>query len=438
MRRRYRSADPHLRPTAETSVRCATLPRVSDTIVAPAGARPLTALVVSDIHAYSGQVDVAPSYVSTSRAATSALANPLDALYDYVVQNGIKTDLLLCCGDICNAADPEGLVYAWERLHRLASAAEATLVATAGNHDLDSRFNYSEHDPKSALQLLDPRFPFDDETASDRYWSRNFAVIANDRYRVVTLNSSAYHGYIGGDQHKLEHMHGRVSEATARRLEQLLRDTERADVNILMCHHHPIKIGRIDLDDYSEMVKGHLLLQVLADDGPWMIVHGHKHFPFLQYAPGDSESPIIFTAGSLSATIFAEAQGHARNQFYLLEFANSADLAGLGLTLAGSIKAWDWTPSIGWLPAASTGTLAHISGFGMRRSVMAAAQQIKQIVDDESAFVAWDAVLASHPELKYILPSSLSRLLRELEEAYKISAVFTRTGEIHQVGPATQ
>jgi hypothetical protein len=52
--------------------------------------------------------------------------------------------------------DPFG--YAWQRLHDLAEKSGAKLIATVGNHDVDSRYKSNAFDPRGyAPQVLTPQ-----------------------------------------------------------------------------------------------------------------------------------------------------------------------------------------------------------------------------------------------------------------------------------------
>jgi predicted MPP superfamily phosphohydrolase len=131
-------------------------------------------LIISDIHSFSFRPDDVdePSY-----AKANVTPNPFTELLALLSEDPpLQADLLVCAGDICDQADEQGLDYAWGRLNEVASKSGATLVATAGNHDLDSRFLKNSFNPKGALQALRPTFPHESPSASDMYWARNFSA----------------------------------------------------------------------------------------------------------------------------------------------------------------------------------------------------------------------------------------------------------------------
>ena len=192
---------------------------------------------------------------------------------------GLSADLLLCPGDLGDKASIEGIKYAWQAVHRIGNKLKCQLVAgTAGNHDLDSRGIKTPPDPKEVLQALAPPFPLPDQTKNDQYWSRQYAIITTDVFRLVVLNSSGFHG----TQIK-EIEHGRISDSTLNWLQEELATGSPQPINLLLCHHHPQSLSELKLGEKDVMQNGQLLLDLLGsgDHGRWLVIHGHKHYPKL-------------------------------------------------------------------------------------------------------------------------------------------------------------
>ena len=388
--------------------------------------------VISDIHAYEdGGGGPKPSFLNTRLPEDQPARHPFAGLMQLIGGDGtIRADILVCCGDIGDKASPAGIDWAWKWLDRIRVELGASRTfATSGNHDLDSRYLYTDHDAKGVLQALNPLYPLDDADANDRYWSRNFAVeLAND-CRIVTLNSAAYHGVDD------EWEHGRVSARTLTRLQQALVDSPNQLANVLICHHHPFRLGDIDLDDYSEMKGGDALLALLGSGafGRWLIIHGHRHWPSLSYAPGGATSPIVFAAGSFSAVLYPELGTRARNQFYILDLPIS-DYPAMGLGLVGEFHAWDWSSNVGWIPAHEGSGLPHRGGFGTRDGGdLIAAQIADQFTATTDPFLSWEDVCAQSPRVRFLLPTDIAMCTRALEEEYGIN-VLTRDGYPMQIG----
>ena len=140
---------------------------------------------------------------------------PFEDLNNLISRDSLVADLVVCPGDICDRGDIGGFGYAWDQLHLLKQKLRAGhLIATCGNHDLDSRYastgSVDDPDPKGNLLQASPPFPFGDTAETNQYWARNFALLrpAED-VRLLVLNTSAYHG---GKESELEH--GRISNRT--------------------------------------------------------------------------------------------------------------------------------------------------------------------------------------------------------------------------------
>lgn len=390
--------------------------------------------VLSDLHVFNGssEDDNAPSFIGTADAQDSPEKHPFCGLKKLISDNQLAADLLICPGDLSDKADPAALIYAWDQLHKLKTELGARqLLATNGNHDIDSRYMHDDHDAKGTLQSLIPMFPGTDEALCDRYWSRNFAIYADDQVRVVLLNSAAFHG--SGKTSNAEFEHGRVSSRTLAAIRSELNTGERR-VNILVCHHHPAPFNPVEEKDYSEMMGGDRLLALLdaSDCGPWLMIHGHKHFPRVAYAAGGASSPIIFSVGSFSAHLYQKLQGHARNQFYLLEIP-IASLDSLGLDLAGTVLAWDWIGLLGWQRAGDRSGLPHKVGFGWRESVRNIAKEI--VGHLPAGDVVWGAsdLEAAVPKLRYLRPEEIFSVAKRLKDEHKIIARL-EDGVIREVG----
>lgn len=395
----------------------------------------LRVAVLSDLHAYdhlNGE-PIPPSYLCTTAPENQVLHHPIASLLHLLDTENLKADILMCCGDMGDKARPAGIMYVWNKLHIVKTKLEANLLAvTAGNHDVDSRFKYTDYDAKGLLQSLEPAFPLEDEALNNQYWARNFVILVKEDYRLVILNSSAYHGAKEG-----EFEHGRISPRTVEALRIELEKMEQEHprlVNILLCHHHPHKHGDIEDDDYSVMDGAPKLLQLLesGDYGNWIVIHGHKHHPRICYAAGGSSAPVIFSAGSFSATLYPELSTQARNQFYMIEFPLS-DLTGLGLT--GTFRAWDWSKGKGWLKAHERSGLPSHGGFGNKDNVDSIAASIATFVKSKmEPWVTWEEVDVEFPKLKYLLPNNLTAVIRKLESRYHFTVTRNSDGSPAQIG----
>src|ERR1039458_1676051 len=256
--------------------------------------------VASDLHAYS-QDDSHPSHLKVTDSETLVGDQPISGLLELVTLRGLTANILLSPGDLGHKASIAGVKYAWQALHKIKQALQAEYTtATAGNHDIDSRYQGDDHAPEHILKALIPSYPFDDELSNDRYWSRAYVIRTFEDYRLVLLNSSAYHGHTPVEQN-----HGRIDKQTLSTLSAELKNLPPKPVNILLCHHHPLMHSELGLGEDDYMKNGQLLLDLLGGGqvGQWLVIHGHKHHPRISYASGGSNSPAVFSAGSLCANL---------------------------------------------------------------------------------------------------------------------------------------
>lgn len=392
--------------------------------------------LVSDIHAHTknaGDVN-APSYLGISSPPDDPTNNPITGLKRLIKEHDLEADALLCAGDMGDKADPGAQVFIWQQLQDLRIAFHADfLAATAGNHDVDSRYAYNDYDAKGMLQSLEPMYPGLGAVDCDKYWSRNFVIVEFEEWRLLLLNSSAYHG--GGHNAEEEYQHGRVSQKTIEAIKVELASCDDKFLNILLCHHHPLRNDDIPIEDYSEMMGGDLLLNLLGSGefGNWIIIHGHKHYPEIGLAPGSVTAPWILSAGSLSAKLYPELATKVRNQFYLLSFPISK-IETLKMGVLGSIKVWDWIYGTGWQPAGMNSGIPHRAGFGCRTHTDALADTIASSISTSTEpWVEWDEIIDQQPELEFVSPNDLRQLLQKIGSKHDITVNYHGDGFPHQL-----
>jgi 3',5'-cyclic AMP phosphodiesterase CpdA len=399
-------------------------------------------LVISDIHAYvPAEKRGTPSYARVGDGASSSIME----LFVKFLENTpeFEPDVIICPGDLCDQAEQAGIVHTWDFLNKLqVKYPKSLLLATAGNHDLDSRYIQSSYDPKGVMNDLKPRFPYvppqsagtdypEVKATSHQFWAENFYIVVHEGIRFVVLNSSAFHGNGKPDGTSPEYAHGRISETTLSHLEEALREDDEKRkktnrppiaVNILVCHHHLQKDGNISNTDYSEMVGAHGLLQVMSmsDYGRWMVIHGHKHSARI-FNPGGSTGPFILAAASFAAAR-TDPQNTSPNQVHLVEI-NLQEMLGSRLLPSGTIKTATYTPNTNaWhFKGAESGGLPPETGFGFRGPIEEIAYQINQAVTkNEPATSKWDDLGNQIPHLKYFTPDQIAELRKILHKEYSI------------------
>jgi predicted MPP superfamily phosphohydrolase len=397
----------------------------------------LVLAVMSDIHAFDtldADSKTPPSHVCTTAPEDEPLRNPFSGLSKLIQQEKLRSDVLVCCGDMADKARPAGIKYVWDKLQHLRQELGARfLAATPGNHDVDSRYKYNDFDAKGVLQALVPPFPLGDDIQRDKFWSRNFLIHTEDEFRIVILNSSAYHGQKDGEYH-----HGRVAQRTVDKLTAELDAmcaAEPRSVNILLCHHHPHRYGDIGGEDYSEMMGGHALLELLGsgNHGHWLVIHGHKHQPRICYAAGGASAPVIFSAGSFAATLYPELQTRVRNQFYVITIPWQ-QFGKLNMGIAGTFRAWDWLQGLGWLPAGNHSGLPPYGGFGYRGDITSLADNVEGVWRGSGGpWLKWSDVSDGVPAIKHLLPGDLRQLREKLQTRHGLK-VLEEEGQPAQLG----
>ncbi|MCK5385348.1 MAG: metallophosphoesterase [Alphaproteobacteria bacterium] len=407
-------------------------------------------LVVSDIHACASDRLDAPqrSYVNAGHGTSSSHTQQF---YDFISKNeDLLPDIVVCPGDMGDQADPTGIRHTWEFLNKLANlSSKPLLLATAGNHDLDSRYKYNDYDAKGILQDLNPSFPVVSENykllseeqvvhSALHFWADNFYVIIIDSVRFVVLNSAAFHGYNNSskEDNKAEHEHGRISNLTIKRLREFIQKQDekllktegdkkiKININILICHHHLQKDGSIDDKDYSAMRGGHALLDMLSDTdiGKWLVIHGHRHRARL-YQTGDVTGPFVLSSASFGATRQDDPQNPSPNQAHLI-IIDVEKMEKIKFFPAGKIKTFSHVQGMGWSPEyASSGGLPPVTSFGFRGPLEELAEEINSQITGSTP-IEWPVLIKLLPKLAYLHYRQLEELRKCLSKDYSIKMVF--------------
>lgn len=390
-------------------------------------------LIVSDIHACDDDPSSSStaSYVSSMRGASYGHKDPFAELEQLVTAASLKPDYLLCPGDITNKSNSNAFTYAWQRLDNLAKKIGAKLVATVGNHDVDSRYTSNKLDPCGFAKTLEPSIPFADRQHYLEFWAENFTLIQEDGCNILAVNTAAFHGI--GDDAKSELQHGRISEYTNLLIEEQLNNAQEVAVNIALCHHHAVKEAQGDLNLLGHTRGADRLVQILdASPKPWLIVHGHIHSSDIYNAPGGFNAPTILACASFSAQVNADAQNKHPNQVHYLVVEPSA-AAGLSMQNAGTVRSWTWLPGVGWSPSKGKPGLGHLAGFGHRTNISTLCNQVETLISTSgSDYIQWHQALTGVPQLKYLLPIDFEKFEKHLSQM-SISLLRDGDGAIAQV-----
>ena len=389
-------------------------------------------LIVSDLHAFQKPRKTIPSLVNFSDADRGPKNDPLLGLRVMCESKSFGVpDLMLCAGDLADSADPLALKSAWKELHEIQnSLGISDFVATCGNHDLDTRYQENRFDPKGYLRKLEPSFPLPGYEKNSlqqlKYWSNNFSIVEGVNWRVLTINSCAYHGY--GEEAEPELRQGRISDHTIEEIAselQSLQDGLRKKFNICLVHHHLREMHTDVYEDTSRMKGSGNLLALLSKSefGEWFVIHGHVHRSGM-YCEGGNSGPIVLSCASFSVSLARAPQNPSTNQFYIVNFDDPIDGRH---RIRGRVQAWDWAASYGWQKATNRkGSIGPEDGFGFRGDIPPFAANIAKQVH-ASGKLDWNSILSSFPDLKNFLPIDRENLIQELEAGGDIKV--SREGE---------
>ncbi|SFV32908.1 metallophosphoesterase family protein [Hyphomicrobium facile] len=385
------------------------------------------ALVVSDIHAIDTDPtsSSAASYVSARQIAADTIKDPLGELRNTINSGVPKPDCIICPGDLADKSNPSALSYVWNELSAIAkSLGDVPLIATPGNHDLDSRFKISDYDARGQIMAVRPRVPWDDHRNYLEFWAEHFSIRRVGPARIVALNSAAYHGY--GKSEKSEYEHGRVTQRTVQNIEQRLKEgASDCGFNILVCHHHLVRNNEISEVDYSQMVGGDELLAMIGcgSYGTWLVIHGHKHRPRLFYAGGGGSAPVILGAASFSFNVNQDATNKSPNQFHLVTL-DSRKAEAIGQGIAGEVRSWDWDYGRGWRRAQQNRGLPTRAGFGHRGDAASVALAIDKLLREKNlSSINWPELVSYIPTVDCLLPQDAELLRQTLKSRFGLNII---------------
>jgi 3',5'-cyclic AMP phosphodiesterase CpdA len=375
-------------------------------------------LVISDLHATNADATQGngPSYVAFSSPRRNATSDPLVGLKHLLDVGKIpKPDVIICAGDLADKAESAAISGVWRELMALKNDHSIPfLVATCGNHDVDSRHKENKFDPKGFLRALSPSFPIPTFGKSDNphlnYWANNFSILETDTWRVLNINSSAYHGF--GEGTAPEREHGRISDYTLDDIECALDEISTnapGKTNICLFHHHLRDISSDTFDDNSIMKGANRLLDLLsrAKFGEWFVIHGHRHRSSIYYAGGNA-GPIVLSCASFSATRVTDVNNPCPNQFYVIDL--DQELKSGFAKVKGRIQSWNWTPGQGWQSELSIPSGLPISaGFGFRGDLRTIADNIAAVVLPLGR-ATWDELHNRIDDLHFLIPTDLESL----------------------------
>jgi hypothetical protein len=236
------------------------------------------------------------------------------------------------------------------------------------------------------------------------------------RADVWCFNSAAY------DLPGTKPHHGRIREADRQQLiaelERVYASAVKDKYRLFVTHHHPRPQPDLykDEPDFSGMVNGESLMEVLTRFQFDVIFHGHKHKPWCRSESVGGQNPIaIWCSGSFSLKLGSDYEGSVANVWHLMKLH--------GLSTAenafGVVQSWAFAPGQGWLPSRPMyHAVDHLVPFGKIADRAAIKGLMKRAINDALAtepIVSWAEVCSGENDLlKYQTGVTVWSIINEL------------------------
>lgn len=333
-----------------------------------------------------------------------------------------KIDYVLCPGDFTDQCDKQGFISAWNYVLEISRKLEAKkLIATIGNHDVDSRdaTKYSFENAKSIGQA----FPFLDNNIDltaklNDFWANGFTFFEDYATQILVINSCFYHH--GPEDAKK----GKIELRELEQIKDYLKANSSDKIKIALLHHHPVQHARLELGESDFVQNGHELMEILADFKYDLIIHGHKHDPWLRNEIVKGHTITILSSGSFSATsnhMFT----NAKNYFHVLEIDKSNSQIA-----KGRILTWTFLRNRGWDLRYDDAGFYPQCGFGNRKDSANLLSEIMSLVKQNVNF-NWEEVIKSVSDVNYLTPDEIDGLKQQLSDAnYLLSPELPKTPKI--------
>ena len=327
--------------------------------------------------------------------------NPVTSILKKIKEeDSIRSEVILCLGDLGDKAYRQGIKSAWDAVSRIKNEMDCNiLIGIPGNHDIDSRKKYSD-EPFDYIENFSTNFPTSDEQLNINFWKEGYCIYEEEDFEILMINTVL--------KHKDEES-ANLSEISNVTLESinktLIKDSTKTKVCIL--HHHPIKHSNIEnWKDTDSIERGDNLLQLLNRYDYDIIIHGHKHQPRIV----DREGLTIFAAGSFSS--FENLQGTGYNMmFHVVNIESKGK---------GKVFSWEFNIREGWEKELNRNFPPEI-GFGERGDIESLAYRVNEIFNTENEKVLlYDTLKSLLPEIEYLVPENLIKLGEILKNRYNL------------------
>jgi len=364
--------------------------------------REINVAVISDLHCHHSrkflktETPLEHSHLSSDMLNMPIKDRPIYSLIDLLNKETPKQkfDFLLCPGDITHQVDLQGFISGWQHIKTLGRELGAEIVATLGNHDVDSRYNLYPHDVFYIARRMGSDFPFKTDNTTYDFWSDGISFIEFENVKLLVINTVKFH------TNKDLAARGIMEDLQLEKIEAYLEKKPDDKIKIALCHHHPIPHTRGNLGSEDLIELGSELVDKLNKYQFDLLIHGHKHDPWLRYSHGTNETLPIFSAGSFSFKGPGMMSG-ARNTFHTIRIIKDGNNKALG-----HIKTWEFLPFNGWrLADSGDHYFPPHSGFGYNGRVDDLVTRTKEILQaGNGEFIPWSEFIKQLSDVEFLVP----------------------------------
>ncbi|MCX2575706.1 metallophosphoesterase family protein [Pedobacter sandarakinus] len=373
--------------------------------------------VISDLHCHPEQIEFSKNntWLFSDKLRLPTTEHPVENLLGIIEAEKIEVDLVLSPGDFTHQSDKQGFFSGWSYVNELARALKAKeVIATIGNHDIDSRHTHSKYSfdiPKKISQS----FPIEKDRLKN-FWDTGFTFIEESEFQILVVNSTHYHTHSEKDN-PMENpvVKGKMDLAQIEQIENYLKENnDQKKIKIALVHHHPIQHARQKLGEHDFIENGENFLNVLGDFKFDLLIHGHKHDPWLRYSPTQSGFSLpILSSGSFAATNQISWISKF-NYFHLIEISKVEEIPATGI-----LETFTYKNGIGWKKDKEDG-FYPFSGFGYLDNLQSIVDKVKEkLAETTNGMLKWDLIIENIPEVQHLTPDKME----ELEEKFLIENI---------------
>jgi len=362
--------------------------------------------IISDLHCrYQRDVNSPSDTLLFSNMPRIPISqNPVVSMLKIIDDDTIKTDVLLCLGDLGDRADEQGIISAWQSVDEIQRKLEVQhKLGIPGNHDINSR-SQDGRDAFAFIKAFHEGFPTNDESLNASFWSDGFCIQILDSTLYLLLNTVYDHS------DAIKAAESNISVATIEKIKGKLQKLVTSEIKFKICmlHHHPIKHSNIqNYKDSDSLERGDVLLALLNEFHFNIVLHGHKHQPRINEENGLP----VFAVGSFSS--FANLQGTGlHNMFHVVELFEDSR--------GGIIHSWEYNVRNGWSKNLNKHFPPQI-GFGASMDLDETAKKIQDIVATDSKPKFYSEILEEIPDLKFLIPDKLTQLGSIMKNKYRLA-----------------